>query len=154
MNYKKVSGEIIQKLKDIVEDGNILCEHLMDYGHDETHLLDWVHPEVVVKPENGTEVFGILKLANREMIPVTPRSGEQDYPVAHSPIYGGIVFPLERMNKILEIDEENFLAVLEAGVTLTELYKAVEGKGLYYPVYPEGESATIGVSVATNAGGI
>lgn len=154
MKYNKVTDEIIRRLKDIVGDDNILSEHLMDYGHDETHVLDWVPPEVVVKPKNRTEVSEILKLADRETIPVTPRGGGTGLSGGAVPIYGGIVLSLERMNKILEIDEDNFLAVLEPGVILAELYKAVEDRGLYYPVYPEEESATIGGNVATNAAGM
>jgi len=154
MKYNKVTDEIIRRLKDIVGDENILSEHLMDYGHDETHILDWVPPEVVVKPRNRTEVSDILKLANQEIIPVTPRGGGTGLSGGAVPIYGGIVLSLERMNKILEIDEENFLAVLEPGVILAELYKAVEDRGLYYPVYPEEEGATIGGNVATNAAGM
>ena len=154
MKYNKVTDEIIRRLKDIVGDDNILSEHLMDYGHDETHVLDWVPPEVVVKPKNRIEVSEILKLADRETIPVTPRGGGTGLSGGAVPIYGGIVLSLERMNKILEIDEDNFLAVLEPGVILAELYKAVEDRGLYYPVYPEEESATIGGNVATNAAGM
>jgi glycolate oxidase len=154
MKYNKVTDETIRKLKDIVGDDNILSEHLMDYGHDETHVLDWVPPEVVVKPKNKTEVSAILKLANQEIIPVTPRGGGTGLSGGAVPIYGGILLSLERMNKILEIDEENFLAVLEPGVILAELYKAVEDRGLYYPVYPEEEGATIGGNVATNAAGM
>lgn len=154
MKYNKVTDETIRKLKDIVGDDNILSEHLMDYGHDETHILDWVPPEVVVKPRSRAEVSAILKLANQEIIPVTPRGGGTGLSGGAVPIYGGILLSLERMNKILEIDEENFLAVLEPGVTLAELYKAVEDRGLYYPVYPEEEGATIGGNVATNAAGM
>ena len=154
MNYKKVTDEVIRRLKEIVGDENVLCEHLMDYGHDETHILDWVPPEVVVKPGNRTEVSEILKLANREIIPVTPRGGGTGLSGGAVPIYGGILLSLERMNKILEIDEDNFVAVVESGVILAELYKAVEDRGLYYPVYPEEENATIGGNVATNAAGM
>lgn len=154
MKYNKVTDETIRRLKDIVGDENILSEHLMDYGHDETHVLDWVPPEVVVKPRRRTEVSEILKMANQEIIPVTPRGGGTGLSGGAVPIYGGIVLSLEQMNKILEIDEDNFLAVVEPGVTLAELYKAVEDRGLYYPVYPEEESATIGGNVATNAAGM
>jgi len=154
MKYNKVTDEVIRRLREIVGDENVLCEYLADYGHDETHILDWVSPEVVVKPRNRAEVSDILKLANQETIPVTPRGGGTGLSGGAVPIYGGILLSLERMNKILEIDEENFLAVLEAGVTLAELYKAVEDRGLYYPVYPEEEGATIGGNVATNAAGM
>ena len=69
------------------------------------------------------------------------------------PIYGGIVLSLEKMTRILEIDADNFVATVEPGVTLSDLYQAVKEHGLYYPLYPGETSATIGGNVATNAGG-
>lgn len=154
MKYNRVSGEVIRRLEGIVGEENVLSEHLKDYGHDESYLVEWTPPEVVVKPKSRAEVAEVLKLADRELIPVTPRGGGTGLSGGAVPIYGGILLSLERMDKILEIDEENFVAVVEAGVVLGELYKAVEEKGLYYPVYPEEEGATIGGNVATNAGGM
>jgi len=154
MQYKKVSDNIIQELGKIVGGENVLSEDIEDYGHDETFLLKPVLPEVVVKPKEREEVSEILKLANREIIPVTPRGGGTGLSGGAVPIYGGILLSLERMNRILEIDEDNFVAVLEPGVILADLYKAVEDRGLYYPVYPEEESGFIGGNVATNAGGM
>ncbi len=69
-------------------------------------------------------------------------------------MYGGILLSLERMKRILGIDRENFVAVVEPGVTLADLYNQVEQQGLYYPVYPGEMTATIGGNVATNAGGM
>jgi len=154
MKYNRVSGEVIRRLEGIVGEENVLSEHLKDYGHDESYLVEWTPPEVVVKPKSRAEVAEVLKLADREIIPVTPRGGGTGLSGGAVPIYGGILLSLERMNRILEIDEENFVAVVEAGVVLGELYKAVEERGLYYPVYPEEEGATLGGNVATNAGGM
>lgn len=154
MKYAKITGEIITRLEGIVGVENVLSEHLKDYGHDESYLLDWTPPEVVMKPKDKTEVAEVLKLANQETIPVTPRGGGTGLSGGAVPIYGGILLSMERMNKILEIDEDNFVAVVESGVTLAELYQAVEDRGLYYPVYPEEDNATIGGNVATNAGGM
>jgi glycolate oxidase len=58
------------------------------------------------------------------------------------------------MNKILEIDEENHVAVVEAGVVLSSLYRAVEEHGLCHPIYPGEETAKVGGNIATNAGGM
>jgi glycolate oxidase len=70
------------------------------------------------------------------------------------PVCGGILLSLERMDRILEIDEENLVATVEPGVTLAQLFEEVERHGLYYPLYPGESSASIGGNVATNAGGM
>jgi glycolate oxidase len=108
----------------------------------------------VVKPEDTASIAGILKLASGKNIPVTPRGGGTGISGGAIPIYGGIVLSLEKMNKILEIDGDNFVATVEPGVILSDLYQAVEEQGLYYPLYPGEISATIGGNVATNAGGM
>jgi glycolate oxidase len=95
-----------------------------------------------------------LKLANQKIIPVTPRGAGTGLSGGAVPIYGGIVLSLENMNRILEIDKDNFVADVESGVILTDLYQAVSEEGLYYPLYPGEPSAAIGGNVATNAGGM
>jgi len=154
--YKKVSDEAVGKLKEIVGEDNIVLdrERMIDYSHDE-FSLDWVRhfPEAVVKPKNTKEVSQIMKLANREGFPVTPRGGGTGLVGGCVPIYGGVVLSLERMNKVLEIDKENLMATVEPGVTLMDFYEAVESSGLFFPPHPGDESAYIGGAIATNAGG-
>jgi glycolate oxidase len=149
-------NEIIEKLKAIVGEENLLfgCAIKEEYAHDEALTAKPCLPDVVVKPANAKEVSMILKLANEKGIPVTPRGSGTGLSGGCVPIFGGILLSLERMNKILEIDEENHVAVVEAGVILNDLYKAVEAKGLYYPIYLGEGSATIGGNIATNAGGM
>jgi glycolate oxidase len=96
----------------------------------------------------------ILKLACLNKIPVTPRGKGTGLSGGAVPVFGGISLSLERLNKILEIDEANFSATAESGVILADLCKAVEERGLYYPIYPGETSASIGGNVATNAGGM
>ena len=153
--YGKVTDDLIALLAEIVGDKNILTgEERENYSRDETPKLKPVLPEVVVKPGDATSVTRILKLANEKKIPVTPRGGGTGLSGGAVPIYGGIVLSSERMNRILEIDEDNFSATVEPGVTLADLYQAVEEHGLYYPLYPGEKCATIGGNVATNAGGL
>jgi glycolate oxidase len=153
--YGKVTDELVALLTEIVGDKNILTgDELENYSRDETPRVKVVLPEVVVKPEDTTSVAKILKLANKRNIPVTPRGGGTGLSGGAVPIYGGIVLSLERMNKILEIDSDNFSATVEPGVTLGDFSQAVEEQGLYYPLYPGEKSATIGGNVATNAGGM
>ena len=153
--YGKVTDNLVALLTKIVGNKNILTgDERENYSRDEAPESKPVLPEVVVKPEDTASVAKILKLANERNIPVTPRGGGTGLSGGAVPIYGGIVLSLERMNRVLEIDEDNFSATVEAGVTLADFYQAVEEHGLYYPLYPGEKSATIGGNVATNAGGI
>lgn len=153
--YGQVTDDILTLLTEIVGNKNVLTgDERENYARDETPKLRPVLPSVVVKPEDTGSVAKILKLANEKNIPVTPRGGGTGVSGGAVPIYGGIVLSLERMNRILEIDEDNFVATVEPGTTLSDLYQAVEEHGLYYPLYPGEMSATIGGNVATNAGGM
>lgn len=153
--YGRVTDEIVALLTGMVGAKNVLTgKERENYSRDETPGLKSVLPEVVVMAEDTESVAAILKLATERNIPVTPRGGGTGLAGGAVPVYGGIVLSLERMNKILEIDEDNFTATVEAGVTLSGLCQAVEERGLYYPLYPGEKSATIGGTVATNAGGM
>lgn len=154
-HYQKVTPEVIATLVKIVGDKNILTgDERENYSRDEEIKAKSALPEVVVKPEDAASIARILKLANDINIPVVPRGSGTGLSGGAVPVYGGIVLSLERMNRILEIDEDNFVATVEPGVTLTELYRAVEERGLYYPLYPGETGATLGGNVATNAGGM
>jgi len=153
--YGKVTDDIVALLTEIVGDKNVLTgDDCYDYSRDETTRSKPVLPDVVVKPENTGSVARVLKLATEKHIPVTPRGGGTGLSGGAVPIYGGIVLSLEKMNRILEIDRDNFVATVEPGVILSDFYQAVEECGLYYPLYPGETSANIGGNVATNAGGM
>ncbi len=154
-DYQKVTEEIIEELRRLVGAKNVLTgEDRENYSKDSRTKVEPVTPEVVVKPENTAAVAAVMKLAADRHIPVTPWGAGSGLSGGAVPLYGGISISLEKMNKILEIDEEGFVAVIEPGVTLAELYQAVEAKGLYYPLYPGEATATLGGNVATNAGGM
>ncbi len=154
-HYEKVTDNLVALLTEIVGVRNVLTgDERENYARDEMPIPKPALPDVVVKPEDTGSVAKILKLASERNIPVTPRGGGTGVCGGAVPIYGGIVLSLERMNRILEIDEDNFVATVEPGVTLSDLYQAVEEHGLYYPLYPGEMSATIGGNVATNAGGM
>ena len=154
--YGRVTKQIIEELTSIVGKGNILTEkeQMEDYSRDEMPLVKPRAPQVVVKPTDTGSVAKLLEFANQKRIPVTPRGGGTGISGGCIPIYGGIVLSLERMNHILEIDKDNFVAVVEAGVTLSDLYSQLEQYSLYYPVYPGELTDTIGGTVGTNAGGM
>lgn len=154
--YKKVDQRIIKELEKIVGQENLIGdrEKMLDYSHDEFSLPEIARiPDVVLKPKATEEVSSIIQLANKEMIPVTPRGGATGLCGGCVPFYGGIVLSLENMNRILEIDTYNQMATVEAGVTLIDFYTSVEETGLFFHPHPGEESAMIGGLIATNAGG-
>ncbi|HHW41403.1 MAG TPA: FAD-binding protein [Syntrophomonadaceae bacterium] len=111
-------------------------------------------PDIVVRAETKEDVINVMKIANRERIPVVPRGAATNNCGATVPINGGIVIDLVSMNKIREIDTENLIAVCEPGVILSDLKAEVAKVGLFYPPDPQGmDMCTIGGTIATDAGG-
>lgn len=111
-------------------------------------------PDAVAFPGSAAEVSEILKLANGRSIPIVPRGGGSGYTGGSVPVEGGVVVSLERLDRIIDIDEENFIAVVEPGVITGVFQREVESKGLFYPPDPASlEFCTIGGNVAECAGG-
>lgn len=157
--YGKVTPEIVAELQGIVGEKNTVLEDkdkLREYGMDTLSLLTGVaaDPEVAVRPEHTDQVSAVLKLASRHRIPVTARGAGTGLAGSAIPTYRGIILSLEKMNRILEIDPIDRVAVVEAGVITKDLCRKVEEYGLMYAGYPMStESSFIGGNVATNAGG-
>lgn len=150
-----LSPEIIQKLQNIVGKSFLFLdqETRNNYGHDETE--DYVFPaSVVLKPGTAEEISEIMKLAFQYEIPVTPIGGRTGLSGGALPIYGGIGLSMDRFNKTLNIDEQNFQVTVEPGVVTQTLQEAVLEKSLFYPPDPSSRgSCFIGGNVAENAGG-
>lgn len=157
MKYNKVTPEIIEDLKKIVGERNVICdpESLEAYSHDEVAEKEYAKmPDVVVKPTSTEQISEIMKLANKHMIPVTPRGAGSGLSGGAVPLCGGIVLSVEKMNRILEIDKKNLMAVVEPGVVTNEINNAIKDDGLFYAGYPMSvETCYIGGNVAENAGG-
>ncbi len=156
--YQPVTPAIVAQLRGIVGKQCVIYddrERMLDYAHDEVAGAEYAHlPEAVVKPTTATEISHIMRLANRERIPVTPRGAGSGLSCGAVPVYGGIVLSLERMNHILEIDRENMVVVVEPGVVTNDINEAVKEYGLFYAGYPMSvEICFIGGNVAENAGG-
>jgi glycolate oxidase len=153
--YGRVTPEIRSRLMGIVGREAVLedPESLKKHSHDES-LMPPHLPEVVVRPSNAQQVSEIMRLAYEEGIPVTPQGSRTGLSGGAHPIYGGIALTLEGMKRILEIDEENLMAVVEPGVLIMDLHQETEKRGLLYPPDPGQESGTIGGNISTNAGGI
>lgn len=147
--------EIIQKLTAIVGENYIFTdqETRNHYGHDETE--DYVFPpNVVVKPANAQEIAAVLKVANDYKIPTTPIGARTGLSGGALSIYEGIGLSIERLNKIIDIDELNLQVTVEPAVITQVLREAVAEKGLFYPVDPSSMgSCWIGGNIAENSGG-
>jgi glycolate oxidase len=153
--YKKVDADIVQALRCIVGDDDVLvsAEAMEPYTHDEVVGLR-ADPEVVVRVRSAEQVAEILRLAQRERVPVTPRGAGYGLSGGAVPTEGGIVLSLERMNHILEIDKENLMVTVEPGVITGDIHRAVEAEGLFYPPDPASlDSCFIGGNIAEGAGG-
>jgi glycolate oxidase len=144
----------IHTLQEIVGKRHVLTdpEDLVAYSYDSTFAER--RPEVVVSPESTEQVSRVLQLAWTADIPVVPRGMASGLAAASVPLTGGIALNLCRMNRILEIDELNFVAVAEAGVITQHLADAVAERGLFYPPDPSSiRQSTLGGNAACNAGG-
>jgi glycolate oxidase len=156
--YGRVTTEIAEEIRDIVGEKHVLYgdpERMETYAHDEVAGPEHAHqPEIVVKPDSAAEISGILRLANRERIPVTPRGAGTGLSCGAVPVYGGILLSTERMMRILEIDRANMTVTVEPGVITNDVNEAVREDGLFYAGYPMSlESCCVGGNLAENAGG-
>jgi glycolate oxidase len=142
--FKKIAGE------DFVF---VDKEVLDNYAHDETEDLHFL-PDVVIKPANAGEISSILQLCNQYKIPVTPRGAGTGLSGGALPHLGGVLLSVERLNKIIDIDERNLQVVTEPGVITEVLQDAVKARGLFYPPDPSSRgSCMIGGNIAENSGG-
>jgi len=128
--------------------------HLIAYSYDATRTR--FEPEAVLFPRNENDISLILSYCNEYGIVITPRGAGSGFTGGALPTNGGIILAMEKhMNKILEIDMENMLAVVQPGVINMDLQRAAEEVGLFYPPDPASEEySTLGGNVSENAGGM
>jgi glycolate oxidase len=145
---------VVKKLQEVVGVDYISTdkEDRICYSYDATnqHFL----PEAVVFPGETKEISEIMKLANDETFPVVPRGAGSGFSGGSLPVQGGLVMVMERLNKVLAIDRENLVALVQPGVVTGDLQEQVERLGLFYPPDPASlKFCTIGGNVAECAGG-
>ncbi len=140
----------------IVGDDNIFDDkaHMIAYSYDATRTR--YEPDAVIFPRHEQDVSDILKYCNDNLIVITPRGAGSGFTGGALPANGGIILGMEKhMNKILEIDTQNMVAVVQPGVINKDLQKHVEALGLFYPPDPASEDySTLGGNVSENAGGM
>ena len=128
------------------------AEDLLVYEYDAT--IERGLPEAVVLPDSAEQVAEVVRIARRHEAPVTARGAGTGLSGGAIPCDGGVIIVTSRMKRILEVDAENRIAVLEPGVVNLDVSRAVAGHGLYYAPDPSSQKAcTIGGNVAENAGG-
>jgi glycolate oxidase len=157
--FKKHEGKMIEKkilreLEAAVGRGKVFVdrEFLLAYSYDATAMEYW--PDAVVFPEYDEDIAAVLRICHQHQIPLVPRGAGVGYTGGSLAVNGGIVLVFTRMNRILRLDAENFLAEVEPGVITADLQAAAEKKGLFYPPDPASlKTSTIGGNVAENAGG-
>lgn len=151
----KIDRKIVKELENLLGKKKVFTEkeYLIAYSYDATG--NEFLPDIVVFPESEQDIKNTLKTAYKHRIPVTPRGAGVGYTGGALPVHHGIEMVFTRMNKILTIDTENFLAEVEPGVITYNLQQEVEKKGLFYPPDPASlKTSTLGGNVAENAGGL
>ena len=149
-------GDIATRLAGIVGDEHVSEGEAANesYTHDESLTVTHRRPSAVVRPGTTGEVAAVVRLAGELGVPVTPRGSGTGLSGAAVATESGILVSFERMDRILEIDLDNHIAVVQPGLTLRELNEALAPHHLVYPVFPGEDSASLGGNVATNAGGM
>jgi glycolate oxidase len=145
---------VIEELRTIVGETNLLTavEDLIAYGYDGTWFES--RPLAVVLPETVEQVAAVHRWAMKHRIALTPRALGSGLSGGSVPLNGSLVLGIAKMNRILEIDEANRVAVVQAGVINAALQTEVESRGLFYPPDPSSlRQSAIGGNVSENAGG-
>lgn len=155
MEYKKIDTADITFLITVSGRESVFTSEEIseDYSHDELGGISRM-PDALVEVASVDEVSRIMKYACENRIPVVARGSGTGLVGGSVPVFGGIMINLSKMNRILELDEENLTLTLEPGVLLMEISKFVEEHDLFYPPDPGEKSATIGGNISTNAGGM
>lgn len=129
-------------------DADVLRAHAADKWHASAM------PQAVALPATEAEVASIMRFASQRGIPVTPRGAGVGYVGGCVPVQGGIVLSTARMNRIVEINPGDGVAIVEPGVLTADLQAACAELGWFYPPDPASrKESSIGGNIATNAGG-
>lgn len=155
MNSRKITADDIAYFRSVAGDGCVLQDedNLKIAASDQTEDLVYM-PELVVQPNTTAVVSKILSYCNTKLIPVTTRGAGTGLSGGALAVYGGVVLDMRRMNKIINLDKQNFQVTVEPGVITQVLQEYVQEHGLYYPPDPSSKgSCFIGGNVAENAGG-
>lgn len=151
---KRSHAAALARLKKILPAGELRLERAVCARYAGDKWFAAQIPEAVARPRSTTSVSAVLRFAHEHGIPVTPRGAGYGYVGGCVPARGGLVLSVERMNRIREINDRDFVAVVQPGVLTQQLQDAVEKRGLFYPPDPASRAdCSLGGNIATNAGG-
>ncbi len=145
---------VIQELRGIVGDHYMLIEKEDVIVYEQDGSIFQVMPEIVVLPGDVEQVSAVIKAAKRANVPIVPRGSGTGLAGGAVPAEGGIVLSLARLDRILKIDLQNRIAIVEPGVINLDMTKAVAKDGFFYAPDPSSQAAcSIGGNIANNSGG-
>jgi glycolate oxidase len=149
-----VTPEILEQLAAIVGPQYVTTAPDAIAANSQDALKQVFCAEAVIFPRTAEEIAQIMRLANTQKFYVTARGGGVGYTGGAVPLRGGVVLATSRMNRILEINKADLVAVVEPAVINYDLQRAVEAEGLFYPPDPSSwKESFIGGNIALNAGG-
>ncbi|NHN29859.1 FAD-binding oxidoreductase [Paenibacillus agricola] len=144
----------IDEIRTIIATGRVFTDESDRFSYAFDASFGTYLPDIVIQTKDVKEIANLVKFADRELIPITPRGQSTSLSGGPLPVKGGIVLDLSVMRDILEIDEEDLVAIVSPGVLTAEIHKAAEKKGLFYPPDPSSSHvSTIGGNLAENSGG-
>lgn len=147
---------IIQKLIDIIgkENAKVTIAGRLAYSYDATANFQAM-PDLVLSPANTEEIQGIVNICSEHRIPIISRGSGTNLAAGTVPNAGGVILLFNRMNHVLDFDEENLTLTVQPGVITQHINELVEPKGLFYPPDPSSmKISTIGGNVSENSGGL
>ena len=155
--YQKLNPQLLDELKNLLQETQIVTskESLVDHSFDQSAKTIYSQtPEVVVFPMTTDDVVKIVRFANQNNIPITPRGAGSGLAGGAVPLHKGIVLAFDKMNRLVEIDQKNLTVTVEPGIITNAINEALAPYGLYFAGYPMSlERCMIGGNIATNAGG-
>jgi glycolate oxidase len=149
-------NKLVNKFCELLGKENVFHDEAdrMAYSYDAA-VLDPVLPSIVVRPTTSEGLGNAVRLCNENGLPITVRGAGTNLSGGTIPLPGGVVIVTTGLSEILEINEEDFYAVVQPGVITARLAAAVEARGLFYPPDPGSQAvSTLGGNVAENAGGL
>ncbi len=153
-NFSVIAPSIIDRLRDEVSIDAVITdiEHMISYSYDATRIERL--PDALLMPKTPEDVASILRIANSEKVPVIPRGAGSGFAGGSVPARGGIILSLQKMDRIIELNRDDFYMVVEPGVVTRDIQKMAEAEGLFYPPDPSSVNfCTIGGNISTGAGG-
>src|SRR3989454_6077769 len=145
---------LVRELRAIVGDAYVLVEKEDVIVYEQDGSIMQVLPEVVVLPGSTEQVAGVVQAARRANVPIVPRGSGTGLAGGAVPAEGGVVISLARMNRILELDLRDRIAVVEPGVINQDVTKAVAAGGFFFAPDPSSQAAcSIGGDIADKSRG-